>query len=313
MDLHYLKIFHAGASHLSLSKAAEELHISQPAVSIQIRKLEEELGLKLFDRIGRQVYLTQNGKMLYGYTAKIFDLVMQAEAQIHNLNGTIWGNVQVGATNTPGIYIMPRVLGTFKKHYPDVVTNLHVSNGDEIEEMLYHNRLDFAVISGGPVRVWKGILHVEKIYTDQAVFVVSPDHPLATKQEVRIEDLAGEVYITQAPDSALFRLVESILGEMGLPFDISMSLGSTDAIKQAVSYNLGISFLPKIAVKLDLKLGLLKEVQVDKKKWKYEYYLVYRKDKQLSPAVEKLVELCREEANNIERSAVVPVTEHIKP
>jgi DNA-binding transcriptional LysR family regulator len=310
LDLHYLKIFHAGASHLSLSKAAEELHISQPAVSIQIRKLEEELGLKLFDRIGRHVYLTQNGEMLYGYTTKIFDLVMQAKARIHNLNGTIWGNVQVGATNTPGIYIMPRVLGKFKKQYSDVITNLHVSNGDEIEEMLFHNRLDFAVMSGGPVGIWKGVLHVEKIYTDQAVLVVSPDHRLATKQEARIDELAGEVYITQAPDSALFRLVEGILGEMGLPFDISMSLGSTDAIKQAVSYNLGISFLPKIAVKLDLKLGLLKEVTLNKKKWKYEYYLVYRKDKHLSPAVEKLVDLCKEEADNIERGGIVPVPEN---
>ncbi len=306
MDLHYLKIFHASASHLSVSRAAEELHLSQPAVSIQIRKLEEALGHKLFDRIGRQIYLTQNGEILYGYTTKIFDLVIQAKAQIHKLNGTIWGNVQVGATNTPGIYIMPRVLGKFKKLYPDVVTNLHVSNGHEIEEMLNQNRLDFAVMSGEPVRVWKDALHVEKIYTDQAVLVVSPDHWLAKKRVVGIDELVGEVYITQAPDSALFRLVEGILAEIGLPFDISMSLGSTDAIKQAVSYNLGISFLPKIAVKLDLKLGLLNEVKLENKEWKYEYYLVYRKDKKLMPAVEKLAELCKEEADRMEKIDIAP-------
>ncbi|MEI7670548.1 MAG: LysR family transcriptional regulator [Deltaproteobacteria bacterium] len=312
MDLHYLKIFHASASRLSISRAAEELHLSQPAVSIQIKRLEEVLRLKLFDRIGRKIYLTQNGEILYKYTTKIFDLVMEAEAQIYKLNGTIWGSVQVGATNTPGIYIMPRVLGKFKKQYPDVVANLRVSNGHEIEEMLYQNRIDFAVMSGEPVRVWKGALHVEKIYTDQAALIVSPEHRLAKKKETRIDELAGEVYITQARDSALFRLLEGILSEIGMPLDISMSLGSTDAIKQAVTYNLGISFLPKITVKLDLKLGLLKEVTLNKKKWKYEYYLVYRKDKKLMPAVEKLMELCKEEADNMEKSDSAPIAGVIK-
>jgi DNA-binding transcriptional LysR family regulator len=298
VNLHYLKLFHEVASHLSLSKAAEELHISQPAVSIQIKKLEDQIGLKLLERKGRQIDITQSGKILYGYTTNIFQLVQQARAHIYSLNGTIWGSVQVGATNTPGIYIMPRILGKFKKKYPDVTTNLHVSNGLEIEGMLYNNQVDFAVMSGGPSR--KDVFHVQKIYADQAVLVVSPDHPLANREQILMNELVGEAYITQARDSVLFRLVETILREMDLPFKISMSLGNTTAIMQAVSHNLGISFMPLVAVELYLKLGLLKRVSVKGKVWEYGYYLVYREGKNLSPAVEKLLELCREEAKGMQ-------------
>jgi DNA-binding transcriptional LysR family regulator len=301
VNLHHLKLFHEVASHLSLSKAAEELHISQPAVSIQIKKLEDQIGLKLLERKGRQIDITQSGKILYGYTTNIFKLVQQAREHIYSLNGTIWGSVQVGATNTPGIYIMPRILGEFKKRYPDTITNLHVSNGLEIEGMLYNNQLDFAVMSGGPSR--KEMFRVQKIYTDMAVLVVSPDHPLANREEILMDELRGEVYITQARDSVLFRLVETILAEMELPFKISMSLGNTAATMQAVSHNLGISFMPLIAVELYLKLGLLKRVTIKDKAWEYGYYLVCREGKSFSPAVEKLFELCKEEANAIQHKA----------
>lgn len=293
MELHYLKLFHAVASFLSLSRAAEELHISQPAVSIQIKKLEEEIGLKLFERKGRQVYLTQSGIILYRYTTKIFDLVGQATAELYSLKGTIWGKVQVGASNTPGIYIMPRILGKYKKKYPDVVTNLHVKTTYEIENMLYQNQLDFAIMGGGVSR--EDIFNLEKLMVDEVVLAVSPENPLAQRGIVTAEELIKEQYITHEHNSALFRLVENIVEELGLPFTVAMSLGSIDAIKQAISYNLGISFVPRISIELELELGLIKEIKIKNKEWKYPYYLVHHKGKQFAPAVEKLIELCKKE------------------
>jgi len=297
MDLHYLKLFHTVACHLSLSRAAEELHISQPAVSIQIKKLENEVGFKLFERMGRQVYLTQSGRILYEYTTKIFDLVEQAQAQIYSLQGTVWGNVQVGASNTPGTYIMPRVLGKYKKKYPEVMTNLHIANTFEIENMVYMNQLDFAIIGGGVTR--ESVFHAQKVLEDNVALVVSPEHRLADRKEIDVKDLEGEQYITHERNSALFRMAENVVNEMGLPFNIAMNLGNIDAIKQAVASNLGIAFVPSHAVITDIKTGFLREIKIKGKSWKYDFYLIYHKDKQFSPAVERLMEMCVQEMKRI--------------
>ena len=291
MDLHYLKVFNILASELSFSKAANLLYISQPAVSIQIKKLEEELGFKLFHRSGRNLYLTDNGKLLYGYTKKIFALLAEVESIFSTQAGNMRGLLEIGASNTPGTYILPAILGEFKELYPDVVTSLHIGNTYEIERMAIENRIDFAV-NGGDIS-YSGEVQVEKLSEDEVILIASPSNSLAKLQYVERADLANAKCIAHEKNSQLYKLFESIWDELDLPINIVMAMGHIDAIKQAVAANLGISAVPASAAKTELKLGLLKQLKIKGKRWFYPYNIIYNKKRRISPACKKLMELVR--------------------
>lgn len=291
MDLHYLKLFNTLASELSFSKAADKLFISQPAVSMQIKKLETELSVKLFDKVGKSIFLNDNGKMLYEFTKKIFTLVDEAEACFKSQSGILKGVINIGASNTPGTYIMPRILGEFKEVYPDVNTNLHVGNTYEIDRMIFENRVDFAV-NGGDI-LYSSEVNVEKLMNDEVMLVSSPNNRLAELEYVERDDLKSARYITHEKNSQLCKLLEDILNELGLPANIAMTLGSIDAIKQAVSADLGISAIPRSAICMELKFGLLKQFKIKDKKWLYPYNLIYHKKRQLSVSAKKLMELVK--------------------
>ncbi|MFZ5987375.1 MAG: LysR substrate-binding domain-containing protein [Bacillota bacterium] len=292
MDLHYLKLFNVLAAELSFSKAANMLYISQPAVSMQIKKLENDLGCKLFNKVGKHLYLSESGKLLYEYTRRIFTLVEEAERNIYSSNGVIKGTINIGASNTPGTYILPRILGEFKEMYPEVDANLHIANTYEIERLIFENSVDFAV-NGGEI-LYSSVLCVEKLVDDEVVFIASPGNRLLELENVEISDLVGCKYIVHERNSQIYKIVEDILYELDLPLNINMKLGSIDAIKQAVSAGLGISIIPRSAIKNELKFGLLKEFRVNGKEWRYPYKLIYHKNRQLSYAAAELIKLIRE-------------------
>jgi DNA-binding transcriptional LysR family regulator len=290
MELHYLKLFNTLATELSFSKTANLLYISQPAVSIQIKKLEEELGFKLFNRSGKNLHLTGNGKLLYEYTKKIFLIVDEAETVFTNKSGNIKGFVEIAASNTPGSYILPRILGEFKYAYPDVVANLHISNTYEVEKLALENRVDFAV-NGGEMD-YSSYLVVEKLSGENVIIVASPSDKLAQYEYInKCKDLEHTKFIAHGKNSNLYALVESIIDDLDIPVDIHMTLGHIDAIKQAVLAGIGISAMPASTVKMELELGLLKQLKVMNKRWVYPYNLIHHKRRQLSPAAKKLMEL----------------------
>lgn len=297
MDLHYLKLFNVLATELSFSKTANMLYISQPAVSMQIKKLESDLGCKLFDKVGKHLYLSESGKLLYEYTKKIFTLVEEAERNLYSSNGVIKGTINIGASNTPGTYILPRILGEFKEMYPEVDTSLHIANTYEIERLVCENSVDFAV-NGGEIH-YSSVLNVEKLVDDEVVFISSPGNRLSELESVEIPDLIGSKYIVHERNSQLYKLVEGILNELKLPFNINMTLGSIDAIKQAVSSGLGVSIIPRSVIRNELKFGLLKEFRINGKEWLYPYKLVYHKNRQLSCAAVELIKLIRERIRGI--------------
>ncbi len=293
MDLHHLWLFHKVAQNLSFTKTAEELYISQPNISVQIRKLEETIGLKLIEKYGKTIYLTQYGQLVYSYSQRIFALVGEMEDEIDLLKGKMHGKLNIGASNTPGIYIIPYLLGIFKNRYPDVKNNLHIGNTYEIQSMMTVNQVDFAVI-GGVLDLPKAF-NVEKLADDTMVLVASPDHPLSNLSIISADMLAGQPFITHEPASNLYNAVENIVTkELHIPMTVSMTLGSVDAIKHAVIANLGISMLPLSAVRQDLHLGLLKTMKVENVKWKYAYNLVYPKDKELTLPAKKMIQIIRD-------------------
>jgi DNA-binding transcriptional LysR family regulator len=291
MDLHHLKLFHTLATEQSYTKAANSLFISQPALSMQIKKFEDEIGVKLFDKIGNKNVLNDNGKLLFEYTQKIFATIEEAEYQLLKKVDCISGNVNIGGSNTSGTYILPKIIGTFKNLYPNVNVNLHVSDTNEISHLILDSKLDFA-LNGGTLEYRKNI-YVEKLMEDQIVLAVSPQSKLVGKKYINPSDLDGYNFITHERHSQLYLLAEKIIEEMNFPSEITMTFGNIDAIKQAVSANLGVSLIPLSAVSFELKIGIIKELKIKNKGWSYPHNLIYNKNRYLSPAARILMDMVR--------------------
>jgi Transcriptional regulator len=297
MDLHYLEIFHILAKNLSFSRTANELHISQPAISIQIKNLEEELGFKLVERYGKTIFLTKEGQVVYEYTKKIFELMNDMDSSLNILRGKMSGRIRVGASNTPGIYIIPQILGIFHQKHPDVILNLHIGNTQEIQDRLIRDELDFAII-GGEINMHK-IVTVEKVVEDVMVLIASPLNVLSTCQYVDLNMLSGQQYVTHDESSQLYKDMKGIIQKFKLPFNVSMTLGSIDAIKRAVAANLGISIVPYTAAFKDIEEGSLKRIDISDIEWKYPYNLVYQSKKKFSVPIIILLEMIRNQITHI--------------
>ncbi|KXG75482.1 LysR family transcriptional regulator [Thermotalea metallivorans] len=288
MDLHYLKLFHIVATNLSFSKTAAQLHISQPAISMQIKKLEDDLGIPLFDRLGRNIYLNGYGKLLYTYTSKIFSLIDEVECKIQELEDKIWGSLYIGCTNAPSISIMPEIISQYRSRYPLVSINLHVGNNYEIHNMMKMNQLDFALIGGSVIENQN--IRYFKVWEDRVVFLASPLNPLtAVSGTSTREQLLEQNIIAHDYQSKLYEVAESIYKDLGLPFQPSMLIGSVDTVKYLVKKNHGIAILPYIAVKKELQEGCLKEIKFQGRAWTYDYHVACHKSKESTPAMEKLI------------------------
>ncbi|OGO76852.1 MAG: hypothetical protein A2Y23_08150 [Clostridiales bacterium GWB2_37_7] len=296
MNLGYLKLFNTLATELSFSKAASLLYISQPAVSIQIKKLEEELGFKLFDRVGKQLRMTDNGEILYQYTKKIFDLVDEADAVLTKQYASLKGTVEIGASNTPGTYIMPGILSEYSENFPEVITNLHIGNTFEVEKMVLENRVDFA-IKGGDL-MYNSKLNVEWLAEDEVIFITSPQSSFAGREYIECSELVNSKFILHEKNTRLHNLVRLILEDLNLLDNITMTVGHVDAIKQAVRLQLGIAVVPLSTVEDELKAGNLCQFRIKDKNWFYPYNLVYNKERHRSPAVRSLMDLVRERMKN---------------
>ncbi len=291
MEFHYLRIFHAIAREEGFTKAADALNISQPALSIQIKKLEEGLGVKLFDRMGNKAVLNENGRLLYEATCKVFTILEEAEHELIKKKDFISGPVYVGGSATPGTYLLPRIIREFKRQYPLTSTKLHIANIDETASLVADGRLDFAV--NGGEQEYNDNVYAEKLMDERILFVVEPSSPLAGIGISDPEDLKDVDFIAHESNPPLNRFIEDVIKEMNLPSKIVMSLGSIDALKQATAAGLGITTITYSSVALELKLGLLAEVKFKNKEMIYPYYLIYNKNKYLTPTTKKLIEMVR--------------------
>jgi DNA-binding transcriptional LysR family regulator len=292
MDLHYLEIFNTVAKYLSFKKASEMLHISQPALSIQIKKLENQTDLKLFYKIGNKIYLSESGLMLYEYSKKIFALVEEMENNISTQSDFIGGTINLGGSNTPGTYILPTAIGEMKKRYPSVTVNLHIANTSEITALIENGTLEVAV-NGGNIN-YNNLVYIEKLFDDKLVIIASPMNELCNKTSIDIVDLTEEAFIVHEKTSQLYTNYKMFIEEQQIPENISMFLGSIDAIKHAVSANLGISIIPYYAVKSEIKMGILKELKFGLGKNDYPYNLIYNKNRNISLTTQKFVEVLKE-------------------
>ena len=255
-----LKVFRTVAEHLSFHKAAEHLFLTQPAITLQIKALEDDLGIRLFDRAANRVSLTSHGSLLLSYAKKIATLVSEAEQKLSAEDGEVSGEFSLGASTTIAQYVLPRLLGAFLDEHPRVRFSLHSGNTSEIVELLLDNRLSVGLIEG-PARE-RGI-RTEHFMEDELV-VITP--PAFAFDRLSHDQLVGSNLLMREHGSGSRHVVETALEKAGFrlkSFQSVMNLDSTEAIKSAVEAGLGIGCVSRWAISKELELGVLKVAEVD--------------------------------------------------
>ena len=254
-----LKVFRTVAEHLNFRKAAEHLFLTQPAITLQIKGLEDDLGIRLFNRAANRVSLTPQGSLLLGYAKKIATLVSEAEQELGAKDGKVSGEFSLGVSTTIAQYVLPRVLGAFLDEHPCVQFSLHSGNTSEIVQLLLDDKLSVGLIEG-PARD-RGI-RTEPFMQDELVLITSPafeadrmsrDHLVASNLLMREHGSGSRRVVEMALERAGFRLKS---------FKRVMDLDSTEAIKSAVEAGLGIGFVSRWAISKELELGALKVAEV---------------------------------------------------
>lgn len=288
MTLHQLRSFVAVARLRSVSRAADVVHLTQPAVSKHIRALEERLGAKLVFRAGRSVQLTDAGEALHEYASRILGSLEEAEAAIGEMRGLRRGCLRVGAATTIGVYMLPAFLGEFKHQYPAVDISLTITNKEQIVRSLLRGEIDLGFV-GPPIR--PSTLAREEFLTDDLVLIVAPTHRFARRPSVLAEELKDEVFIVRERGSGTREIVEEEFARVGVALRQGMELGSTEAIKQAVAADLGVSVISRHAITLEAMTGRLCALGVRDLKLRRRLYITYSKGRPLAWAAQEFRDL----------------------
>src|SRR5580698_867738 len=261
MENFRLKVFRVVAAHLNFSRAAEELLLTQPAVTQQIKALEDEYGVSLFDRSGGRIVLTPGGQALLPYALRLKELSDEANAAVVNAAGVQGGQLALGASQTIGQYLLPNLVAGFLREHPRVSVTATSGNTDEILEALVGHRIQLALIEGPALR--KDI-HIQPFMEDQMVLVVPASHEWAD-HEIELASLKDAPLLMREFGSGSRRVVENALGKAGLKkkdLKTRMELDSTEGLLSAVEAGLGVTFVSRWAVRNQLSLGTLKLARV---------------------------------------------------
>jgi len=285
--LHQLKIFQQVAALMSYSGAANKLNLTQPAVSIQIKQLEENLGLALFEKIGKQVFLTSAGKEFNAFCMDIFTRIDNMDMKLSAMKGQLEGDFHLAAV-TSAKYFTPHLLGAFHKRYPKVNLHLDVVNRGQIIQRLKDNKDDLVIMGLVPENL---PLTRYPIIDNPIIIVANPAHPLAKKKKIPLDELLKHDFIFRENGSGTRKALEDFLLLNHLKLTPSMILGSSETIKQAVMADLGISALSRHSVTLELATNSLIELDVQDFPLIRRWYLVHHETKRLSPAAQTFIDL----------------------
>ena len=296
VNFHQLHIFYTVAEHGSFSAAAQTLHMSQPAVTMQVQALEDYFGTKLFDRTKKSIALTDAGNVLLPYAKASIGLISDTEQAMARYAHALKGKLQMGASMTFAEYIMPRILGPFSESHPEVSVSMKVMNTSQIVEDVLTHQLNFGIVEA-PAH--HPDLSVEPLFSDELVLVLPSQHPLLAQVVITISDIETLPFVLREPGSGTRMVFEHewlLAGHDPGRLSIAMELGSTGAIKSAVEHGLGVTFLSKASIKHELALGLLAARRVEGLTLHRKFYSVQRKSELLPmPAVAFLTFLQEEE------------------
>lgn len=280
LDLHKLRVFAAVAENEHYSRAAETLRISQPSLSVHVRDLERYFGVALFERAGRNVRLTDAGHLVHDYARRILALAVELDEAVDDRRGLRAGHLRIGASTTVGDYLLPGVLGTFRRHYPGIGLAVEIANTRRITDQLRHSELHLGLI-GEPLD--DPDLACEPYRDDDLVLIVPPGHVWA-QREVAVPDFAQAALIMREVGSATRAVTELALTAAGIRPHIALELGGTEAVKGAVAAGLGVAFVSACAVAQELATGRLALATLAGPAIRRQFQIVRRRGRRLTPA-----------------------------
>jgi DNA-binding transcriptional LysR family regulator len=287
-----LQVFHTVARLLSFTKAAETLHMTQPAVTFQIRQLEDHFNTRLFDRTHNRISLTAAGEQVLHFADRIFEIYAEMENSIRDLTGEISGALTIGASTTIAEYMLPTLLGDFKEKYPEVTIHLKVANSDGIVSLVESNAIDLGVVESS---VANKNLVVEVCKRDHLLGIVPPGHPLAKETSVKFARLLEYPFICREEGSGTRGVIGEYLDQ--LPecegaLKVAMELGSPEAVKGAVEAGMGVSVVSRATIQKELRLGTLVALELDPP-LERPFSFVHQKQKFRLRVMEELLEFAR--------------------
>jgi DNA-binding transcriptional LysR family regulator len=289
MTLRQFEVFLAVARAKSFRRAAEAVHLSQPALSQHVRELEANLGASLFDRLGRSVQLTEAGRILEDHATRMFATLTDARQAIADLQGLQRGALAIGASTTPGIYVLPGVLGAFRQRYPAVEVSLNIANSKQIVARVHAGEFDLAVVGHRDTNPADASLAT--CVEDELVLVVGPTHAWANRHHIAPAELATQPLLLREPGSATRLVTEQALTSAGVAYRPGMILPHTEAIKQGVIAGLGVAFVSICAMQEEQVTGRLRPLRVRGLRIVRTFHLIHHERRSLSTAGRAFTEL----------------------
>ncbi|MBK7063151.1 MAG: LysR family transcriptional regulator [Rubrivivax sp.] len=300
-----LQVFHAVAKHLSFTKAAEALFMTQPAVTFQIRQLEEQFHTRLFDRGHGRVSLTAAGILALDFAERILSLSSELDNRLQELGGQLGGPLHIGASTTIADYLLPRVLGAFKANFPTAVPRLFVANSDAVQARVLERSLDVGFIEGDS---HMPALVADVVCDDELQITCAPTHPLAQLTSASAQSLLGHAHISREPGSGTREVVDHYLLSSGVAPDTLqgvMELGSPEALKGLVATGLGFSIMSRATVVNEIRLGQLVQIPLEPRLIR-QLSVVYPKERIHSGLVSSFVEFAKQALGATPRAEAAP-------
>ncbi len=295
LTLRQLKVFESVARHLSYSRAADELHLTQPAVSMQIKQLEDNISLPLFEQLGKRIYLTEAGRELYQYSRAISQQLADMEVALEELKGMERGKLNISVVTTAN-YFAPHLLAKFCQRYRGVTVSLNVSNRETVLKQLSDNLIDLAIMGQPPEDL---DIDSESFMENPLVVIAPPGHLLCKERKIPVKRLEKEIFLVREPGSGTRSAMERFFAEHHIKINKGMETDTTEAIKQAVQAGMGLGIMSQHTAELELEMGRLKILDVQGFPIIRYWHVVNRKNKRLSAVANAFREFLLKEAEKL--------------
>ncbi|MFC1751137.1 LysR family transcriptional regulator [Pseudomonadota bacterium] len=290
-----LKVFEAVARHMGFTRAAEELHLSQPAVSMQVKQLEEHVGLPLFEQVGKKIFLTEAGREMFHYAREIAGQLEEAESVIEALKGVQRGRLDIAVASTAN-HFGTKLLAAFSRKYPSVTIKLDVTNRETLLRQLGDNEKDLVIMGRPPANME---LEAESFMDNPLVVVANAGHPWAKERDIDPERLRDRTFVVRERGSGTRQLMERFFESHDIPFEPGMEMTSNEAIKQAVEAGLGLAVVSIHTLELELETNRLTVLDVHDFPIMRHWYIVHPRSKRMSPVAEAFRQFVLDDAKSV--------------
>jgi len=294
LSLRQLQVFESVARHLNHSRAAAELFLSQPAVSMQIKQAEQVIGMPLFEQVGKKLFLTEAGREMLHYSRSVVLLMQEMETVFDEMKGLEHGHLNIAVVSTAN-YFMPQLLAKFIQAHPKIKVSLSVANRDAVIKQLAENIADLAIMGQPPDGT---DMVADPFMENPLVVIAAPTHPLSSASHIQARQLVKETFLLREQGSGTRGVVERFFASHMLPLPAHMAMDTNEAIKQSVQAGMGIGIISSHGIELELETKRLVVLDVDHFPIVRHWYIVHRKDKRASVAAHEFARFLEEESQN---------------